>query len=150
MEIKNLPLESVSILKPLWEKLRAIHVQDAENFRETYSKKTFEERIKKFGKLGKENVQILAVYEEETIVGYCISSIDREAMIGEIDSLYMSDDSRKSGMGSKLCELSLQWQKEQGCERFIVGVAEGHESVFAFYNKLGYYKRLTYLELIDE
>lgn len=149
MQIVQLPFDRITEIKSLWESLRDVHVADANNFGEVYKKKTFEKRIEKFNKLDKKDVLILTVLEGEVIKGYLISSVDRNTKIGEIDSLYVVDECRGLGYGKALCESSLKWQKEQACERFIVGVAEGHESVFDFYNTLGFKKRLTYLEMIE-
>ncbi|AKL95821.1 hypothetical protein CACET_c23750 [Clostridium aceticum] len=42
---------------------------------------------------------------------------------------------------------SIDWLKGESCKKIFVAVADGHESLFDFYMKQGFYPRLTYLEL---
>ena len=79
-------------------------------------------------------------------VGYAVSTIDDDGM-GEVDSLCVKPDYQNLGIGRLLTIKSVDWLKEQGCEKIRLGVSYGHESVFGFYQKLGFYPRITLLEL---
>ena len=81
----------------------------------------------------------------DTPVGYCISTVNHT--VGEIDSLFVEEDYRRHGYGGMLVDHSLSWMKRKGCTTIRVAVADGHESVFGFYQQFGFYPRLTYLQL---
>jgi diamine N-acetyltransferase len=78
-------------------------------------------------------------------IGYCVATVDNGT--GEIDSIYLEEASRKHGIGALLLNNGVDWLKEKGCETIVLGVAEGHEIVFDFYKKYGFYPRKTLLQL---
>lgn len=136
--------ERLDIIKPLWEKFNEIHRQDSRHFRDYYSGFTFEERIKGFAELPAEDFLLQIVHVKDTPLGYCISTV--RGNDGEIDSLYLEEAMRGSGLGSHLVEQAMLWMREKKCSRFRVSVADGHESVLEFYGKLGFLPRLSVLE----
>ncbi len=77
--------------------------------------------------------------------GYCISAITNET--GEIESLYLTEDVRGKGLGETLCSCAVEWMKKRNCKKIQVSVSYGHEEVFGFYQKLGFYPRMTMLQL---
>jgi len=137
----------ISIIKPLWEKLNILHLNNSHYFKEYYSNLTFEKRCEKFNKLDNCNVFIEIIKNEinSIPIGYCVSTKGKS--VGEIDSLFIEEEYRKYGYGQKLVENSLKWFKENNCNKIMVAVAEGHESVFRFYEKFGFYPKMTYLQL---
>ena len=137
---KDLPL-----IKELWEKLNDIHLRDSHFFKDHYMKFTFEKRCEKFIDTDDSNIRIELVSDKEIPVGYCISTIEKTS--GEIDSIFVKDGYRKNGYGRILMENSIHWLKENNCTKISVAVAEGHESVYGFYQKYGFYPRMTYLQL---
>jgi len=138
----------LGIIKPLWMKLNDMHYRKSVHFKDFYSSFTFEKRISKFGTFPEEKLFIEVIEREHQPLGYCISTID-DKQNGEIDSLYIEEEYRKKGLGEKLTLNSIAWLREQGCRRIVVAVSHGHEAVFPFYEKYGFYPRLTYLELQD-
>jgi hypothetical protein len=40
----------------------------------------------------------------------------------------------------------MKWLNENNCVKILVAIAEGHESVFGFYQKYGFYPMITYLK----
>jgi GNAT superfamily N-acetyltransferase len=139
----------INRIKSLWNKLNEMHLKDSHYFKDHYKKFTFEERCKKFDEIEDNNIRIeLIIDANEVIVGYCISTIDKS--MGEIDSLFFIEENyRKYGYGSQLVENSINWLKSRNCNKIMVAVAEGHESVFGFYQKFGFYPRMTYLQMKD-
>jgi ribosomal protein S18 acetylase RimI-like enzyme len=132
-------------IKKLWEKLNAVHLSESRHFQEHYRTFTFEKRCEKFLEMSPENIRIeVATADESEPVGYCISTFERH--VGEIESLYLEPEIRKNGIGGRLVENAIAWLKANGCEKIQVSVAEGHESVFRFYEKFGFYPRLTILQ----
>jgi ribosomal protein S18 acetylase RimI-like enzyme len=140
--------KEILIIKPLWLKLNDMHYRESIHFKDFYSSFTFEKRISKFSTIPEEKLFIEVIERGRQPIGYCISTID-DKQIGEIDSLYIEEEYRKKGLGEKLTLNSIAWFRAQGCGRIVVAVSSGHESVFPFYEKYGFYPRLTYLELRD-
>jgi len=66
------------------------------------------------------------------------------------DSHYFKNHYRKYGFGKQLIENSIKWLKQNNCEKILVSVAEGHESVFDYYKKFGFHPRMTYLQLKEK
>jgi len=135
------------ILKELWEKLNIIHLNDSHYFKDHYETFTFEKRCEKFNVIDDNNIRIETIEDEKTLIGYCIATIQNGN--GEIDSLFIEESFRTYGYGSQLLENAVTWLKDNNCTKIMVSVAEGHESVFAFYMKHKFYPRLTYLYLKD-
>ncbi len=140
--------EEILKIKPLWLKLNDMHHRESAHFRDFYSSFTFEKRISKFGTLPEEKLFIETVEKGNEPIGCCICTID-EDRTGEIDSLYIEEEYRNRGLGGKLTRNGIAWLRAQGCGRIAVAVSHGHESVFPFYEKYGFYPRLTSLELRD-
>lgn len=143
--MKVIDKSEIKLVKSLWEKLNRLHLEDAQYFKEHYKNFTFEKRSEKFMDIEDNNIRIELITDNQTPVGYCISTIEKG--VGEIDSMFIEEKYRKYRFGSKLIENSLKWLKENDCSKIQVAVAEGHEAVFGFYQKHGLYPRMTYLQL---
>jgi diamine N-acetyltransferase len=147
-QIRNIKKSDIELIKPLWEKLNRMHLEDSRYFKDHFRNFTFEKRKEKFNEMDDKNMLIDTVFFDEKPVGYCISSIANQC--GEIESLFIEEEHRKSGSGRNLVENAVKWMKSNNCRKIGVSVAEGHESVFGFYRKFGFYPRMTYLELKEE
>jgi ribosomal protein S18 acetylase RimI-like enzyme len=55
---------------------------------------------------------------------------------------------RKSSVGKRLIEKSVEWLESQNVETIKVGIAEGNESVLPFYEKLGFKKSMIILKKV--
>lgn len=135
----------IGLVKPLWEKLNALHLEDSRHFKDHYRTFTFEQRCGKFRTIDDDRIRIELVMDGEIPVGYCIATMDSSD--GEIDSVYIEGHYRKRGFGRRLMENSIAWLKEHRCDTIRVAVAEGHESVYDFYRELGFYPRMTYFQM---
>ena len=78
-------------------------------------------------------------------VGYCVSSCSAEKT-GEIESIFVEDSYRSGGIGSALMTRALAWLDENGSIRNRVAASDGNDGVWDFYQKFGFYPRLTVLE----
>lgn len=136
--------DQLQVLQPLWEKLNETHLIDSLHFKEQYASFTFNERCDKFNYITEDNIRIEIVKDHNICIGYCISTIDTTT--GEIDSLFIEPGYRKYGLGSTLVENSINWLKANKCQKIVVAVAAGHESVLPFYEKFGFYPKMTCLE----
>jgi diamine N-acetyltransferase len=135
----------IGIIKPLWQKLNELHLKDSNYFKDHFKTFTFEKRCEIFNKYDDDKIRIEIITDDVTPVGYCISTI--EGSKGEIDSLFIDENYRKNNYGRSLMQNSINWLNENNCERILLGVAEGHESVLGFYQKFGFYPRMTYLQM---
>lgn len=144
---KNILLNKrqIDIIKPLWQKLNELHLKDSHYFKDHFRTFTFDKRCEKFADYDDDKIRIEIITADEKPAGYCISTITRTA--GEIDSIFVEECFRHNGYGRLLMENSIKWLKENRCEKIILGVAEGHESVFEFYAKYGFYRRTTLLQM---
>jgi diamine N-acetyltransferase len=140
-----LKLNDIEKIKPLWEKLNERHLTVSKNFKRHYKEQTFEKRCAKFRAVPEEHLRIEAAYDDGVIVGYCVCSI--ENVIGELDSIYVEPQFRSKRLGSYLAQRGVEWMKQNGCTIINVGVADGNEDVFPFYESLGFAKRMTVLQL---
>lgn len=144
-EIKK---SEIAQIKPLWEKLNSIHYRDSIYFQEYYQHFTFEERCRSLLDLPDDRLKIWILSDSKNPVGYCIASIKDQ--VGEIDSIFVDEEFQGAGYGNLLVKKCIAWLKANQCKKILVAVADGHESVFPFYMKLGFYPRLTYLQLREQ
>lgn len=134
-------------VKELWEELNQFHCNKSVNFKKDYTTFTFATRKESIVR-HIENGKLLVViaYCNNLKIGYCISSVVDE--IGEIDSIFVKSDYRKSDVGHELMEQSLDWIKLNVVKQIILKVSVGNEEVFGFYSKYGFAPRLTELQII--
>jgi diamine N-acetyltransferase len=146
VEYRRVPAHKLTEIKPLWEELNKIHLVDSVYFKEHYVTFSFDKRSAPWLKLPEENFYLLVAETEDSIpVGYCVSTIDTE-LKGEIDSLFVTPAFREQGIGRTLIEKSRKWLESNQCQSIRLAVSYGHESVMGFYQRLGFYPRLTILK----
>jgi len=144
---KSLTITELPRIKGLWEELNRIHLADSIYFKDHYTHFSFEERIKFLVNKHEKDIQLLVAETEElTLAGYCISTISENKM-GEIDSLFVDAAFRKQGIGTIFMKKSMEWLQANQCNPIRLNVSYGHERVFGYYQRLGFYPRLTTLEL---
>lgn len=143
---RKLTCSELARIKPLWKELNRIHLADSIYFKEHYAHFSFEERSGNWLRLPEENFHLLVAETEDLIpIGYCISTIDAN-LKGEIDSLFVSAAFRKQGIGKVLMKKSMEWLQANQCNPIRLTVSYGHESILGFYQRMGFYSRLTVLE----
>jgi ribosomal protein S18 acetylase RimI-like enzyme len=142
MEIIELEGNNLLKIEPLWKQLNELHRQKSCHFKDHYAGFTFEERMKSIHE--KDNFAVFIAKRDEEIVGYTIVSYVKD--LGEIDSIFIIPKLRNSGLGKKLMEKAEEWLSEQNSHRIVISVADGNESVFPFYQSLGYFSRVTVFE----
>jgi diamine N-acetyltransferase len=149
-ETRRIERQHLAIVKPLWEQLTKIHLTRSGNFKDYYQTITFEKRCEKFMFLQQDDVFIEGIFPrgEQQPIGYCISTVDRGC--GEIDSLFIEPEYRGFGYGRLLVQNSIDWMKAKGCPTIRVAVADGNETVFPFYQRFGFKKRMTVFQLKEK
>ncbi len=73
------------------------------------------------------------------LIGYCIctiSKVDKE--IGEIDSIFIKEPHRKSGLGKQLMKNALEWFKSNQTRTLTLLVGIGNEEVIKYYQQFGF------------
>jgi diamine N-acetyltransferase len=136
--------ESIEIIRTLWEGLNAHHLVRSPNFRDHYEQMTFDVRKKDL--LKKERLQIILAVRDGNPVGYCVCTISAE-YDGEIDSIFVEDSYRRSGIGEELMTRAIAWLDAGGAKKKIVAVASGNEAAIPFYESFGFVPRMTVLEM---
>jgi diamine N-acetyltransferase len=140
-------VRQIDKIAPLWQELNKQHLNLSPYFKDYYKTLTFEDRKRAILQraLGGEVRIELAYNDENVLVGYCVSSIDK-VQTGEIDSIFVIGECRGQGIGAKLMEKALEWLKTKGSKKNIVSVAVGNEMAYVFYEQFGFYPRRTLLE----
>lgn len=137
--------ESIDLIKPLWEQLNQHHLIRSPDFRQHYEQMTF--AIRKTDLLKKERLCIILALSDRATIGYCICTIAGET--GEIDSIFVQDEYRRSGIGEQLMNRALAWLKAGGAKKKIVAVGAGNEAAIPFYESFGFLPRMTVLQLVE-
>jgi ribosomal protein S18 acetylase RimI-like enzyme len=145
IETRDIPKSAIGIIKPLWEALNRMHLEDSVHFKDHYRAFTFGQRLESLLGTADSDIKITVASSAESALGYCVSRAEGAA--GEIESLYLDESIRGLGVGGRLIESHIAWMRERGCERIRVGVSHGHDSPLDFYRKHGFRERLTILEL---
>jgi ribosomal protein S18 acetylase RimI-like enzyme len=132
--------ERLDEIGPLWERLNALHVTLCPQFADRFAPGTFADRKK--GLLTKARRADLRVDTARTpdgnLVGYCVSTVD-EDRAGEIESIFVEEASRSSGIGTCLMKRATVWMDAQGAEHLRVVVVAGNERAHAFYARAGFH-----------
>jgi ribosomal protein S18 acetylase RimI-like enzyme len=150
--IKRGNKNDLDLIQPLWEKLNQLHFELSPHFKPRFQKMNWDKRKRKLFEKSKDILFDYAMdTESNQIIGYCISTIDNEDnRIGEIDSIYVDQSYRKSGLGKQLVDRAIQWLKSNGTEtqKLLVGV--GNEQVLGFYEQFDFYPLHIVLQRIEK
>ena len=134
-------------IKELWEELNQLHIEKSVDFKNHYKAFTFAARKESIVRHIENGALLVAIaYCNNLKIGYCISSVVDG--IGESDSIFVKTGYRKSDVGHKLMEMSLDWIKTNAAKKIVVKVSVGNEEVFGFYSKYGFAPCLTELQII--
>ena len=137
----------LDIIQPLWEKLHAHHLAVSKYFKDSRATITFETRKKMLIEKSFEGALRIDLARDavtKEFIGYCVTSVNKEKE-GEIESIYVEKDYRLSGIGDSLMIRAISWLETVTVKKTILGVAEGNEGVFAFYQRHNFYPRTTIL-----
>jgi RimJ/RimL family protein N-acetyltransferase len=137
----------LDIIRPLWEKLNAHHITVSKYFKDSRTATTFDMRKKQLMEKSYRGALRIDLARDATTkeyIGYCVTSVNEEKQ-GEIESIYVEKDYRLSGIGDSLMTRALGWLETVTVKKTILGVAEGNEGVFAFYQRHDFYPRVTVL-----
>jgi GNAT superfamily N-acetyltransferase len=148
VEYRTTGFPEIDLIRPLWQQLNAHHYAKASRFRSHYQQMTFEDRLSHFRRChesGDLRIDLGLDTETGRYIGYCVSSLTPDRN-GEIESLFVETAYRSQGIGTALVTRALGWMDRCGAVRKRVAVGDGNESSFAFYEKFGFFLRMTVLE----
>ena len=142
-------IEDLDLIELLWEKLNQLHLDLSPNFKSRFQNKSWELRKNDLIKKSKEILIDYVTDNENRIIGYCISTIDREdEKIGEINSIYIDKVYRKTGMGKQLMNKAIDWLILKGTTIQRLDVGAGNEQVLDFYKQFDFYPTNIVLQRI--
>lgn len=148
MVYMDIKLESIELIKELWEKNRAYHEETSAFFGSDYQSLCFEERMELFRALEAHLIKITLCKEAGAVIGYCISTAVNG--VGEVASVHVAADKRGCGIGENLVKGHLAWMKEMACERIGVTVSQENASTIGFYDKLGFKPNTLYMQHLEK
>jgi len=143
VEYLQIGIDDIYLVKPLWEKLRLLHMKISSFFPERPAGLIFEERIKELiqkSRTGKFRIDLAKEKDKINYIGYCISSIS-DKNEGEIDSIYIESEFRGQRLGDKFMKSALSWMEEFKVEKISINVMYGNDRALPFYAKYGFYPR---------
>ena len=138
----------IDAIKPLWEQLVRHHKARSTNFKDIYDRFTFEKRkadLLNKSREGYLRIDLAKDRDTDLYIGYCVSTLNH-GNEGEIDSIFIEQAYRSTGIGSVFMERALAWMDDHHVEVKRVAVAVGNESAFGFYSKYGFLPRQVLLE----
>jgi len=151
-DIKQGNVDNLDLIKPLWEKLNQLHYDLSLHFKKRFQEMNWDKRKRKLLQKSKDILFDYVIDKNDNkIIGYCISTIDKEDdKVGEIDSIYIDESYRKSGLGKQLVERAILWLKSNNTEtqKLLVGV--GNEQVIDFYKQFDFFPLHIVLQRIEK
>ena len=135
--------EGLMLIEELWNQLREHHASHARYFQEHILARSFSQRRDEIlkGNEGREILVHLARTQDSgKYIGFCVSSA-APGDYGEIESIYIDPLFRMKGIGTTFMTRSCAWLKDTGVIEYRVGVCEGNEDSFRFYERFGFYVR---------
>ena len=133
-------------IKPLWEKLMGHIKVRSTYFSEWFEMRTFEQRkAELLRKAAQGKLRIDLAMDGKQGIGYCISSISHR--IGEIDSIFVEETRRSSGIGNEMMNRALSWMEAEHVDSIKLAASIGNEEVLPFYHRYGFLPKHILLEL---
>lgn len=141
-------IESLDIIEPLWLDLNEHHRIYSNHFSSDFQRTTFKQRKQQLLEKSTDgDLRIHLAKDTDTgvLVGYCVSTISKE-QLGEIESIFVEEYFRSSGIGDNLMKYAMAWMREKSVNRIILGVSVGNEEAIKFYGRYGFFPRTTIME----
>jgi GNAT superfamily N-acetyltransferase len=141
---RTLDADGIDAVRPLWEKLRAYHAPLLGE-RPPFLFEPRKQGILAKAAPGKLRIELVSVVSHTTDIAYCITTVSADGC-GEIDSMFVEEHFRGSGIGSELLRRALAWLETVGASSKIVTIAHGNERALAFYKRFGFHPRVILLQ----
>ena len=104
--------------------------------------------------LDSEDAVIFVAEQDGAIAGYVFAALEPlswkelRGPAGFVHDLAVTDEARKSGLGTKLMDAAIAWLRERGAPRVILWTAAPNEAAQALFRRLGF--RDTMVEMTLE
>lgn len=148
IEYINAGSDSLNMIEHLWLELNEHHRMYSDNFSSEFQRTTFKQRKQQLLEKsagGDLRVDLAKDTDTGELVGYCVSTISSENK-GEIESIFVEEYCRRSGIGDSLMKYAMAWMREKSVKRIILGVSVGNEEAIKFYGRYGFFPRTTIME----
>ena len=132
----------LDLIETIWNKNKEYHKDHSEYFKIKNGTEQFSKRKVVLESL--EDLRVIVVENENVQIGFCIASYDNER--GTIESLYIEEEYRRQGIGTRLIKEQLKWFEEKGCKRIKVSTIYGNTTAIEFYKKFDFLPRAIILE----
>ncbi len=137
MEILEGGVELLSKIKETWELLNEHHTEKSIFFKDRFRSFTFEKRkLALIERTKKGILYVLIAKKDNEIIGHCVSSILADQ--GEIETVFVKPEYRKTGLGRIFMEKSMNWFELNNISNINLMIAHGNEEVVPFYKKFGF------------
>ena len=148
IEYTNTGVEGLDEIETLWLELNDHHRIYSEHFSASFQRNTFAKRKRQLlEKSAGGELRIDMARDKDTgePVGYCVSTVSEDNK-GEVDSIFVEEYYRRSGIGDNLMKQAMGWMRGKSVSRIVVGVITGNDDALKFYGRYGFYPRATILE----
>lgn len=128
MKISKLPINKFGEIEYLWKMLNQTHENNSNCWKGHFKELTFDKRLETIKRA--DEIAVFVAKNSEDLLAYCIVSIKK--YVGEIDSIFIKNEYRNSGIGHSLPSESQRRLEEKEAKEISVEVAEGniiHESI---------------------
>lgn len=149
IQIESGGFEMLNKAEALWYELKAEQTVHNTDFVDL-STPTFE--LRQSGLRSKSSAILVSIATDtlaRKAIAYCISSIDKDG-IGEIESLYVREQLRRSGIGEALIAIAVRWMKSESAKAIHLSVFHENKGAIAFYTKMGFRRRLVQMMIPNE
>ena len=137
IEIESGGSELLPAIESLWKELCEHHFNLEKRFSASTSP-DFESRLRTLKYKGRNHlVELVRATGNSNFIGYCVSTIDN-ALVGEIDSLYIDRNHRRYRIGKKLIKRALCWMDEHHVSAKRVCVLAANKTAVDLYEKFGF------------
>jgi diamine N-acetyltransferase len=131
-------------VEPLWLELRRHHAEIAPLWRAGLLAASFEDRKDGLLRKSVNGLAVLLATVDGRDAGYCICTVDAERQ-GELDSLYVTAEHRRRGLGRALMCGAMRWLGDRPTSAIVVEVLFGNDPAMRLYESLGFHARTVQL-----
>jgi GNAT superfamily N-acetyltransferase len=144
-ELVDTGLDNIQLIEKLWLKNAEYHNTSSKYFSTDIQEGIFQKRLESWQH--SENLKFTIAKEDETIIGYCISSAQKK--IGVIESLYVDEKYRKQGIGKALVTIHIKWFESLKCKKYSVTTVYENPIAISFYKAVGLFPKKIVMESIE-
>jgi len=135
--IRKIKTDSIDMIEPMWIKLNEMHKEFDILSGQLKRTSTWLQRKEQLLEKSKFKTNIELYFMGDERAGYCYSTISSK-YIGEIDSLFIEEKFRNSGIGTIAVQSALSWFEENKVVDIRIWVHQAYVRAAGFYSKFGF------------